>query len=206
MLADGRPIARAILHSGPIRALISGRHERDQDPLGPGAPHRLCCALLRLGSHGVGCVASCFPTTARPPVVRGLRLAALPTSSGLLMVVRLRRLYKRLPRSLRRTSRQAGNRTQATPAAVLAQTRAAPARIAKRFQGTVTLDSTRVGRDAGRIADEVIAHLRGWSGPRSLSRLRLRRRFPLAILKMWCERLTENCRTLRFTSQGFEEE
>jgi len=33
---------------------------------------------------------------------------------------------------------------------------AAPARIAKRFHGTVTLDSTRVGRDAGRIADEVM--------------------------------------------------
>lgn len=29
----------------------------------------------------------------------------------------------------------------------------------KRFLGTVTLDATRVGRDAGKIAEEVIAHL-----------------------------------------------
>jgi hypothetical protein len=34
----------------------------------------------------------------------------------------------------------------------------------KRFYGTVTLDATRVGRDAGRIADEVIAHLSGLVG------------------------------------------
>jgi hypothetical protein len=31
----------------------------------------------------------------------------------------------------------------------------------KRFHGTVLLDATRVGRDAGRIAEEVIAHLDG---------------------------------------------
>ena len=34
----------------------------------------------------------------------------------------------------------------------------------KRFYGTATLDSTRVGRDASRIADEVIAHLAGLLG------------------------------------------
>ena len=33
-----------------------------------------------------------------------------------------------------------------------------------RFHGTVALDSTRVGRDAGRIADEVISHLSGLVG------------------------------------------
>ena len=34
----------------------------------------------------------------------------------------------------------------------------------KRFHGSVILDSTRVGRDAGRIADEVISHLVGLVG------------------------------------------
>jgi hypothetical protein len=29
----------------------------------------------------------------------------------------------------------------------------------KRFHGTVTIDPTRAGRDAGKIADEVLAHL-----------------------------------------------
>ena len=32
-------------------------------------------------------------------------------------------------------------------------------RRAKRYHGSVKLDATRVGRDAGQIADEVIAHL-----------------------------------------------
>jgi hypothetical protein len=35
-----------------------------------------------------------------------------------------------------------------------------------RYFGTVTLDASRVGRDAGRIAEEVIAHLSGLVGAR----------------------------------------
>lgn len=34
----------------------------------------------------------------------------------------------------------------------------------RRYHGTVNLDETRVGRDASRIADEVIAHLTGLVG------------------------------------------
>src|SRR5262249_55729101 len=34
----------------------------------------------------------------------------------------------------------------------------------RRYHGTVTLDATRVGRDASRIANEVIAHLAGLVG------------------------------------------
>ena len=36
----------------------------------------------------------------------------------------------------------------------------------RRFHGSVALDATRVGRDAGRIGDEVIAHLAGLVGAR----------------------------------------
>ena len=36
----------------------------------------------------------------------------------------------------------------------------------RRFHGSVTLDATRVGRDASRIAEEVIAHSRASSAPR----------------------------------------
>lgn len=42
------------------------------------------------------------------------------------------------------------------------------ASLPKRFHGTVALDPTRVGRDAGRIADEVIAHVASLVGSRSL--------------------------------------
>lgn len=41
---------------------------------------------------------------------------------------------------------------------------APPPQQLRRFHGTVALDPTRVGRDAGRIADEVIAHLAGLVG------------------------------------------
>jgi hypothetical protein len=39
-----------------------------------------------------------------------------------------------------------------------------PSRILRRFHGTVSLDPTRVGRDASKIADEVISHLGGLLG------------------------------------------
>src|SRR5581483_3974177 len=45
-------------------------------------------------------------------------------------------------------------------AAVVIPTPARP----KRFHGTVVLDSTRVGRDASRVADEMISHLNGLVG------------------------------------------
>lgn len=38
------------------------------------------------------------------------------------------------------------------------------AKAPRRFHGTVELDPERVGRDASRIADEVIAHLTGIVG------------------------------------------
>jgi hypothetical protein len=38
--------------------------------------------------------------------------------------------------------------------------------IIRRFHGSVELDAMRLGRDAGRIADEVISHLEGWLGQR----------------------------------------
>ena len=43
-------------------------------------------------------------------------------------------------------------------------TRAPPENKARRFHGAVTLDTTRVGRDASRIAEEVVAHLSGLVG------------------------------------------
>src|SRR5262249_17409409 len=43
-------------------------------------------------------------------------------------------------------------------------TTAVPTPLPRRFHGTVRLDPMRVGRDASRIADEVIAHLVGQVG------------------------------------------
>ncbi len=76
----------------------------------------------------------------------------------------------------------------------------------KRFHGTVTLDATRVGRDASRIADEVIAHLSGLVGAAVTVTLEVEADIPSGTPNHVVRTVTENCRTLKFTAQGFEKE
>jgi predicted AAA+ superfamily ATPase len=75
-----------------------------------------------------------------------------------------------------------------------------------RFHGTVTLDSTRVGRDASRIADEVIAHLAGLVGAKVTVTLEVEADIPTGAPDQVVRTVTENSRTLKFTSQEFEKE
>ncbi len=75
-----------------------------------------------------------------------------------------------------------------------------------RFYGTVTLDTTRVGRDAGRIAEEVIAHLSGLVGAKVNVTLEISAEVPAGVPDQVARIVTENGRTLQFTSQGFEQE
>lgn len=79
-------------------------------------------------------------------------------------------------------------------------------RAPKRFHGSVSLDSTRVGRDAGRIADEVISHLVGLMGSNVKVTLEIEAELPNGAPDNVVRTVTENSRTLKFTSQGFEEE
>ena len=81
-----------------------------------------------------------------------------------------------------------------------------PAPAPKRFHGSVTLDPTRVGRDAGRIADEVIAHLAGLVGANVRVTLEIEAEIPTGAPDHVVRTVTENSRTLKFTSQGFEAE
>ena len=76
----------------------------------------------------------------------------------------------------------------------------------KRFHGTVALDPTRVGRDAGRIADEVIAHLAGLVGSEVTVTLEIEAKIPSGVPDNVVRTVTENSRTLKFTSQGFEQD
>ena len=76
----------------------------------------------------------------------------------------------------------------------------------KRFHGAATLDSTRVGRDAGRIADEVVAHLAGLLGAKVKITLEIEAEIPSGAPDHVVRTVTENCRTLKFDSQGFEME
>ena len=75
-----------------------------------------------------------------------------------------------------------------------------------RFHGTVPLDSTRVGRDASRIADEVISHLSGLVGAKVTVTLEIEAVVPSGAPDHVVRTVTENSRTLKFTSQGFEKE
>jgi len=74
----------------------------------------------------------------------------------------------------------------------------------RRFHGSVTLDPTRVGRDAGRIADEVIAHLVGLVGSEVTVTLEIAALIQNGAPENVVRTVTENARTLKFSDQGFE--
>jgi predicted AAA+ superfamily ATPase len=80
------------------------------------------------------------------------------------------------------------------------------ARNQNRFHGTVVVDPARVGRDAGRIADEVISHLVGLVGSEVTVTIEIEARIPSGAPDNVVRTVTENSRTLKFTSQGFEED
>ena len=75
-----------------------------------------------------------------------------------------------------------------------------------RYHGSVSLDPTRVGRDAGRIGEEVIAHLTGLVGARVHVILEIEAEIPDGVPENVVRVVTENSRTLKFESHGFEEE
>lgn len=75
-----------------------------------------------------------------------------------------------------------------------------------RYHGSVSLDPARVGRDAGRIADEVIAHLVSLVGAKVKVTLEIEAEVPSGTPDQVVRAVTENGRTLKFTSHGFEHE
>jgi predicted AAA+ superfamily ATPase len=78
--------------------------------------------------------------------------------------------------------------------------------LPKRFYGSVELDPLRVGRDASRIAEEVIAHLKGLAGADVKVTLEVAAEIRDGVPENVARIVTENSRTLKFTSHGFEEE
>ena len=76
----------------------------------------------------------------------------------------------------------------------------------KRFHGTVTLNTARVGSDAGQIGEEIIAHLAGLLGASVTVTLEIEAEIPAGAPEHVVRAVTENCRQLKFMSQGFESE
>jgi hypothetical protein len=81
-----------------------------------------------------------------------------------------------------------------------------PAKQFRRFHGSVRVDSSRVGRDAGRIAEEVISHLAGQMGAEVIVTIEIEAKLPSGVTDQLVRTITENSRTLKFDSQGFETE
>ena len=76
-----------------------------------------------------------------------------------------------------------------------------------RYHGTVILDPARVGRDAGKIAEEVVTHLVGLIGASVRVTLEIEAEIPEGAPDNVVRTVTENSRTLKFTSNsGFETE
>jgi len=76
----------------------------------------------------------------------------------------------------------------------------------RRFHGSVKLDATRLGRDAGKIAEEIVQHLSAMVGANVEVTLEISANIPDGAPDHVVRTVTENCNTLHFTIYGFEEE
>ena len=75
----------------------------------------------------------------------------------------------------------------------------------RRFHGSVELDPARMGRDAGRIADEIVAHLTSLMGAKAKITLEIDIEAPGGVPEDRVRIISENCNTLKFKGHGFEE-
>jgi hypothetical protein len=76
----------------------------------------------------------------------------------------------------------------------------------KRFYGSVELNPQRVGRDAGKIAEEIVQHLALQPGSTVKVTLEIQAQMPEGAPENIVRTVTENARTLKFSAQGFEPE
>jgi predicted AAA+ superfamily ATPase len=89
--------------------------------------------------------------------------------------------------------------------AIQAATPAAPPKP-KRFFGSVKLNPQRAGRDAGKIAEEIIQHLTLQPGATVEVILEIQAQMPEGASDSTVRTVMENARTLKFTTHSFEKE
>jgi predicted AAA+ superfamily ATPase len=78
--------------------------------------------------------------------------------------------------------------------------------LLRRYHGTAALDPSRVGRDAARIAEEIIAHLVGVPGAKVSVTLEISANMEGGASEQLRRTVNENSRALKFVSSRFEEE
>ena len=74
-----------------------------------------------------------------------------------------------------------------------------------RFYGSVELSPTRMKRDIEKIADEVTQHLAALAGAQVEITLEIRADVPQGVPDSAVRTVTENCRTLKFKTHGFDQ-
>ena len=101
------------------------------------------------------------------------------------------------------SSAQAGDPPPGT--ATLPKSTPAAAPHPRRFHASVSLDPTRLSRDAGKIAEEVLQHITALVGTSAEVTLEIQAEIPDGAPEQVVRTVTENCRTLKFKAYGFEE-
>ncbi len=76
----------------------------------------------------------------------------------------------------------------------------------KRFYGSVTLNPIRAAKDAQNVIDEVVKHLTSLIGAKVEITMDIQANVPDGVPENVVVIVSENCKTLKFTAQGFEEE
>ncbi|TAD76280.1 MAG: ATP-binding protein [Oscillatoriales cyanobacterium] len=76
----------------------------------------------------------------------------------------------------------------------------------RRFYGSTTIDALRINRDISAIANEVIQHLMASPGATVKISIDIEAQIPNGATDDMIRTVSENCRTLKFDRQAFEEE
>ena len=104
----------------------------------------------------------------------------------------------------------AGNGGKVTPTAdgstTVAQGTPHSGPVLRRFHGLAKIDATRLSRDVDVIASSVVQHLAGLLDARVRITIEIDAEIPSGAPENIVRTVTENCRTLKFENQGFEEE
>ena len=99
-----------------------------------------------------------------------------------------------------------------TPSSITGGTRPAipgstpKAPLLRRFHGSAKIDATRLSRDVDVIASSVVQHLAGLLDAKVKITIEIEAEIPSGAPENVVRTVTENCRTLKFESSGFEEQ
>jgi hypothetical protein len=77
--------------------------------------------------------------------------------------------------------------------------------VLRRFHGSAKIDATRLSRDVDAIASSVVQHLAGLLDAKVTITVEIEAEIPTGAPDNVVRTVTENCRTLKFESSGFEE-